>query len=167
VEPPRSSAPVSAYAEIDIAASRPEVWAIVTDVAAWPTWNPAIRESFRDPEFKVGTRFRFSTEIGTLKCRFTAIDGPASFSWKGRVLAIGERQTWWLVPTDTGTHVAVHAEMTGPVAWFLRRRLTKRLEAVVVSVLQLLRLEAEVRTAEAEIDPALAVGAPPRPRAHD
>ncbi len=163
MEQPQSSAPVSAYAEIDIAASRPEVWVILTDVAAWPTWNPAIRESYRDPELKVGTRFRFSTEIGTLKCRFTAIDSPGSFSWKGRVLVLGERQSWRLEPTDEGTRVSVHAEMTGLVSRLLRQRLTARLQAVVDSVVQLLRLEAEVRTADAEIDPALAREPPSGP----
>ena len=149
MEQPLSSAPGSAYAEIDIAASRPEVWAILTDVAAWPTWNPAIRQSVRDPQLEVGSKFRFSTEIGTLKCRFTDIDSPRTFSWKGRVLVLGERQTWVLEPTDSGTRVSVHAEMTGLASRLLRRRLTERLQGVIDSVLQLLRLEAEVRTNEA------------------
>ena len=141
---------MSAYAEIDIAAPRREVWGILADVASWPTWNPAIRQSVRDEDFEVGSRFRFSTEIGTLKCRVTAVDSPRSLSWKGRVLALGERQTWHLETTDIGTHVTVHAEMTGLASRLLRRPLTKRLQAVVDSVLQLLRLEAEVRTTEAE-----------------
>ena len=156
---------MSAYAEIDIAAPRPEVWAILADVAAWPTWNPAVRGSVRDRDFVIGSRFRFSTEIGTLKCRVTAVDSPASFSWKGRVLAIGERQTWKLEPTDDGTHVAVHAEMTGLVARLFRRRLTDRMQAVVESVLQLLCLEAEVRTTEAREDAAR--GIEPEGRAPD
>ena len=139
---------MSAYAEIDIAAPRPEVWGILADVASWPTWNPAIRHAVRDEELEVGARFRFSTEIGTLKCRFTAIESPRSLSWKGRVLALGERQAWILESTDSGTHVTVLAEMTGPVSRLMRRRLTERLQAVILSVLQLLRLEAEVRSAE-------------------
>ncbi|MEX1345504.1 MAG: SRPBCC family protein [Candidatus Limnocylindrales bacterium] len=150
MEQSRSSAPVSASAEIDIAAPRPEVWAILSDIAAWPTWNPAIRESVQDPQLDVGSRFRFSTEIGTLKCRVTALEVPGSFEWKGRVLFLGERQSWQLETTEAGTHVTVLAEMTGLAAWLLKRRLTERLEAVLVSVLDLLRLEAEVRTSEAE-----------------
>lgn len=167
MEQPRSSAPGSAYAEIDIAASRPEVWAILTDIAAWPTWNPAIRQSFRDPELKVGTEFRFSTEIGTLKCRFTAVDSPRTFSWKGRVLVLGERQTWVLEPTDEGTHVSVSAEMTGLAARLLQRRLTERLQRVVDSVLQLLRLEAEVRMTEAAEEAARAAELQAKTRVDD
>lgn len=140
---------MSAYAEIDIAAPRREVWAILADVASWPTWNPAIRQATRDDEFEVGSRFRFSTEMGTLKCRVTAIDSPRSLSWKGRVLFLGERQTWRLEPTENGTQVSVHAEMTGLVSRLLQRRLGERLQAVVDSVLRLLRLEAEARSLEA------------------
>lgn len=167
MEQPRSSAPGSAYAEIDIAATRLEVWAILTDIASWPTWNPAIRQSVRDPELKVGSKFRFSTEIGTLKCRFTAVDSPRAFSWKGRVLVLGERQTWVLEPTDEGTHVSVQAEMTGLASRLLHRRLTERLQGVVDSVLQLLRLEAEVRAAEAEEEAARAAEREGRIDAHD
>ena len=129
---------------------------ILADVASWPTWNPAIRESFRDDELEVGSRFRFSTEIGTFKCRFTQVDGPHSLAWKGRVLALGERQRWILASTDAGTRVSVHAEMTGFAARLLRRRLSERLEAVVQSMPQLLRLEAEVRVAEAQENAARA-----------
>lgn len=167
MEQPRSKAPVSAYAEIDIAAPRPAVWAILADVAAWPSWNPAIRESVRDPDLEVGARFRFSTEIGTLKCKVTAVDSPRSLSWRGRVLALGERQTWTLEPTETGTHVAVQAEMTGPVARLLRHRLNERLKGVVTSVLQLLRLEAEVRTADAQAEAARVAEIESRARVDD
>jgi len=158
---------VSAYAEIDIAASRREVWGILTDVASWPTWNPAIRHATRDEQFEVGSRFRFSTEIGTLKCRATALDSPRSFSWKGRVLVLGERQTWTLDTTETDTHVAVHAEMTGLASRLLKGRLTERMQAVVDSVLDLLRLESEVRTVEAKEDAARAAEIEGRARAHD
>ncbi len=167
MEQPKSSAPVSAYAEIDIAAPRPEVWAILTDVASWPTWNPAIRHAARDEELEVGARFRFSTEIGTLKCRFTSIDSPRSFSWKGRVLVLAEQQAWILESTDNGTHVTVLAEMTGPVSRLMKRRLTERLQSVILSVTQLLRLEAEVRTTDAAEEAARAAEIEGRARAHD
>lgn len=158
---------MSAHAQIDIAAPRPEVWAILADVDAWPTWNPAIRESVRDAELEVGSKFRFSTEIGTLKCKVTSVDAPHSLTWKGRVLVLHERQTWLLEPTDTGTRVVVEAEMTGLVSRLFRRRLNERLQAVVESVVQLLRLEAEMRTAEAQEEAARAAESEARARAHD
>ena len=83
------------------------------------------------------------------------------------MLALHERQTWLLEPTDTGTHVVVQAQMTGLVSRLFRRRLTERLQAVIDSVLDLLRLEAEVRTAEAREDAARAAEIEGRAQAGD
>jgi uncharacterized protein YndB with AHSA1/START domain len=150
---------VKAHAEIDIAASDREVWTVLADIASWPTWNPAIRYAVRDDELEVGTRFRFSTELGTLKCRITEVDAPSLLSWKGRVLILGEWQTWRLEPGLAGTHVSVESEMTGPVAALFRRRLDARLQRVLDAVVQLLRLEAEIRSTERHDEAAHAAGA--------
>ena len=147
-----------ARAAVDIAAPQREVWTVLADISSWPTWNPAVRYAVCDTEFglEVGTRFRFSTELGTLKCRITEVDAPRSLSWKARVILLGERVTWRLEATEQGTHVRVEAQMTGPVSRLFRRRLDARLQRVMDSLVQLLRLEAEARTADerAEADRA-------------
>jgi uncharacterized protein YndB with AHSA1/START domain len=167
VERPQPSAPASAHAEIDIAATERQVWTVLADIAAWPTWNPAIRHAVCEAVLEVGTRFRFATEIGTLKCRVTRVDAPHALSWKGRVLVLGEQQTWSLEPSPTGTHVTVDAAMTGPAARLLRRRLTERLTAVLDAVVQLLRLEAEARALEEHEDATRVAEAERRARAHE
>lgn len=156
MEQPQSSAPVSAYAEIDIAASGREVWTVLADVSSWPTWNPAIRSAVCDETFEAGSKFRFSTEFGTLSCRVISVDAPHQLSWKGRVLILGERQRWLLEPSSTGTRVSVHAEMTGLGSRLFRRRLDERLQRVLDALVQLLRLEAETRAAERREDLARA-----------
>jgi uncharacterized protein YndB with AHSA1/START domain len=148
VEQTLPRAPVSAQATIEIAASAREVWSVLADVAAWPTWNPAIREATATDELEVGSRFHFSTEMGTLRCHVTEVDAPRQFGWRGRVLSIGERQVWRLEPFAGGTRVEVEARMTGLAAWLFRRRLTERLDRVLDALVRLLQLEAEARAAE-------------------
>lgn len=155
-----------ATAEIDIAAGEREVWTVLADIASWPTWNPAVRHAVCDEDIEVGTKFRFSTEIGTLSCRITAIDAPRTLSWKGRVLVLGERQTWQLEPSTTGTRVTVRAEMTGLAAHLVRKRLNERLQGVLDALLQLLRLEAEVRVVEG-LEDAEKAAAEGRAKAHE
>ncbi len=164
-------APVNARAEVDIAASEREVWTVLADIASWPTWNPAVRHAVcerrgADP-LEVGTRFRFSTEIGTLKCRVTRVDAPRSLSWKGRVLVLGERQRWSLEPGPRGTHVEVLAQMTGLGARLFRRRLEERLQRVLDALVQLLRLEAETRSSEEREDAQRAAETASRGKAHE
>lgn len=166
MEQPHSSAPVSAYAEVDIAATEREVWTVLADVASWPTWNPAVRHAVCDEEMEVGTRFHFSTEIGKLSCRVTEVDAPHRLSWKGRVLVLGERQVWQLEPGATGTRVSVHAEMTGLGSRLFRHRLSERLQRVLDALVQLLRLEAETRAVE-EREDAQRANAEGRAKAHE
>jgi uncharacterized protein YndB with AHSA1/START domain len=149
---------VIAQAAVDIAAPQREVWAVLADIDAWPTWNPAVRYAVCETELQleVGTRFRFSTELGTLKCRITRVDAPRILAWKARVLLLGERVTWRLEPTEQGTHVEVEAQMTGPVSRLFRRRLDARLQRVMDSLVRLLRLEAEARTADKQAEAARA-----------
>jgi len=160
---------MSAQAGVEIAASEREVWTVLADIASWPTWNPAVRHAVcaEALELEVGTKFRFSTEIGTLKCRVTSVDAPRSLSWKGRVLILGERQTWRLEPTETGTRVEVEAEMTGLGARIFRRRLDERLQRVMGALVELLRLESEVRSAEEREDAARAAAAEGRAKARE
>jgi uncharacterized protein YndB with AHSA1/START domain len=149
---------VIARATVAIAAPQREVWTVLADIGSWPTWNPAVRYAVCDTELEleVGTKFRFSTELGTLKCRITDVDAPRLLSWKARVLLLGERVTWRLEPTEQGTHVEVEARMTGPVSAIFRRRLDARLQRVMDSLVQLLRLEAEARTADERAEAARA-----------
>ena len=105
--------------------------------------------------------------MGTLGCRITAIDAPRTLSWKGRVLVLGERQTWQLETIATGTHVTVRAEMTGLAARLARKRLNERLQGVLDALLQLLRLEAEVRVVEGLEDAEKVAEAEGRARAHE
>jgi len=139
-----------AKAAVDIAAPQREVWTVLADIDSWPTWNPAVRHAVCHTELELeeGTKFRFSTELGTLKCRITHVDAPHALSWKARVLLLGERVAWHLEPTDHGTHVEVEARMTGPVSRLFHRRLDARLQRVMDSLVQLLRLEAEARAIE-------------------
>ncbi len=150
-----------AQAGVDIAASEREVWTVLADIVSWPTWNPAVRHAVcnGELELEVGTKFHFSTEIGTLKCRVTQVDAPSILAWKGRVLILGERQVWRLEPTDGGTRVEVEAEMTGFGSRLFRRRLDERLQRVMDALVQLLRLEAEARSVEEREDAARAAEA--------
>ena len=142
------TAPVSAHAVIDIAADEREVWTVIADISAWPTWNPAVREAVFEGELESGTRFRFSTPFGSVKCRLSEVDAPRVLSWTGRLLTIRERQTWHLEPDTAGTRASIDATLTGLGARLFRARLQERLQGELDAVVQLLKLEAEVRLAE-------------------
>ena len=145
---------MNAHAEIDISADARDVWTVLADIASWPTWNPAVREAVFDSDIEVGARFRFSTVFGSMRCRLTVVDAPRALAWKGRLLTMGQQQTWRLEPHPGGTYVRTTAEMTGLGAHLFKGRLTERLQGELDALLQLLKLEAEVRTTEEREDAA-------------
>lgn len=154
VDETSSKAPVNAHAEVDIDADVREVWAIVADVDAWPTWNPTVREATSGGELEVGARFRFSTELGSFGCRFVEVDAPRLLAWRGRILSLSQGQRWQLEQRPDGTHAAVAATMSGLSARLFRRRYSRRLSGELDALVRLLKLEAEARAADRRLDAA-------------
>ena len=145
---------MSAHAEIDIAADERAVWTVIADIASWPTWNPAVREAVFTAELETGARFRFSTPLGSIKCRLTVVDAPHYLAWKGRLLTMSHRQAWRIEARPIGTHVSTDASMGGLGARLFKRRLNERLRGEVDALVRLLKLEAEARSIEMREDAA-------------
>ena len=148
MEPVTISGPVGARAEIDIAATQREVWRVLADIDGWSTWNPAVREAALRAPLEIGSRFRYATALGSLRCRLWAVDAPRRLAWSARVLTMGHKQAFELEGTEDGCHVVAEATLSGLGAWLFKARLDERLHADLDAMLHLLRLEAETRVAE-------------------
>ncbi len=142
------SAPVSAHAEVDIAASAREVWSVIADVASWPTWNPAVRQAVFDGQLDAGARFRYSTPFGSMSCRISRVDAPTVFAFTGRLLTMRQRHAWQIDPAPEGVRVVADATMSGLSARLFDARLRQRLQGELDALVQLLKLEAEARAME-------------------
>lgn len=154
MEPTARSGPVNAHAEIDVRATDRQVWSVVADIAAWPTWNPAVRHAVFTADLEVGARFRFSRELGSMRGRLVEVDAPRTLAWSGRVLTIGQRQIWRIDPRGHGCHVTTAAAMHGLGARLFKGRLNRRLQGELDALVRLLKLEAETRSIEAIADAA-------------
>ena len=144
-----SFGPVNAHAEIDVRATDREVWSVIADIAAWPTWNPAVRHAVFTADLEVGARFRFSREFGWMRGTLVEVDAPRTLAWSGRVLTLGQRQIWRIAPRGDECRVTTDASMHGLAARLFRRRLSRRLQGELDALVRLLKLEAETRSIEA------------------
>lgn len=148
MEETRSTAPVQAHAQVGIAAEPREVWSVIADIAAWPTWNPAVREAVFEAELEVGARFHYATPLGSLRCRLSTVDAPRVLAWQGRLLAMRQQQAYRLEASPEGSHVTADASLSGIGARLFRGRLAERLQGELDALVQLLKLEAEARAVE-------------------
>jgi hypothetical protein len=154
VEQTRSDAPVSAHAEVDVAAEERIVWAIIADIAAWPTWNPSVRQVSSVAELEAGARFRYISPLGSVSCRLAQVDAPREFAWRGRAWTMTLQQACRIGSHVEGSHVSIEASLNGVIARVFRRRLQTWLQDDLDSLLRLLRLEAEVRSSAERDDAA-------------
>ena len=143
-----SAASVSVHAEIDVAAEDRIVWAVIADIASWPTWNPSARQVTVPTELERGAPFRYSSPLGSMTCRLTNVDAPRELAWHGRLLTMDLVQVWHIEPDGAGSRVSLDASLSGLVARVFRRRWQVRLEDDLDSLAQLMKLEAEVRSVE-------------------
>lgn len=117
------------HTEIQIDAPPATVWAILTDLAAYPDWNPFITSA--DGTLAVGERLvvRLTPPGGkplTFKPTVTEIDAGRAFEWLGRLVLPGlfnGRHRFELLPTDDGTRLLQTERFAGVLVPLMRTNL--------------------------------------------
>ena len=137
------SAPVVAHARVQIAADPVLVWAILTDLAAWPRWKKEVRElSLRGP-LSPGTTFVWKAGPGSIRSTLAEVDPPHKIAWTGRTMGISAIDVFRLTPQAGGTHVAEDESWSGLPARLFPVRLHSQLHEGITNGLSELKVEAE------------------------
>jgi uncharacterized protein YndB with AHSA1/START domain len=139
-------APITASRSVDITASPLEVWAVLTDIGRWPTWNSDVTEARLDGELASGGTFAWRSEQGTLHSVFRSVETGRELGWTAT--SRGARGTWvWRIePTQRGSRVTVEESWSGWSTHFWHKRLERSLLGRLVQGLHNLKTEAEFRT---------------------
>ena len=125
------------HSEITIAAPPDAVWAVLTDFAAYPEWNPFVREIAVDGDLVAGARLQ--VQIGPpgrrpmrLKPVVRHLDPEHELRWLGRLglpgLFDGEHTFRLEATADGGTHFVQEERFTGvlvPLVWRSLREPTR------------------------------------------
>jgi uncharacterized protein YndB with AHSA1/START domain len=139
------SAPAVASGELDIAASREVVWDVISDIGAWPSWNPDVRTSRLEGPLAIGSVFRWKAGGAWLTSTLRVVDPPRELSWSGRTMGIRAIHTFRFEPSDGGTLARSEESWEGLVPALLRGYSRRMLDRGIRSVLRLLKDEAERR----------------------
>ena len=121
--------------EQEIAAAPEVVWQVLTDLPAYPEWNPYSQRV--EGTLRVGERVRVEAHLGgevrSVENLVTRIEPPhtlcwASQGWYAR-LARGTRCRNLEPIPGGGTRLRHHEVMDGPLAWLIERLYRPRIEA--------------------------------------
>ena len=116
--------------EIDINAPPGAVWAVLTDFASYPEWNPVLEidgEATEGERFEVRTSYK-NTRPMTFSPTVLVLNEPAEFRWQGRLFVPGlydGEHRFVLTALDDGERTRLtHAEtFRGALVGFINRRI--------------------------------------------
>jgi hypothetical protein len=112
--------PVSYTGASTIATAPDRAWALLTDAASYPTWNPTVLSL--EGTVAAGQKIRLVSSLDpkrTFKLKVAEADAPHRMVWSsGMPLGLfSGRRTFTLTPrTDGGTDFTMTEEFSGPMA---------------------------------------------------
>ena len=108
--------------EVEIAAPPEAVWAVLTDFASFPEWNPFVVEASGDVAVGARLRVRIRPDGGratTFRPTVTVVEPARRLGWLGRLLVPGlfdGAHRFELEQTATGTRLVQAEEFSGILA---------------------------------------------------
>jgi hypothetical protein len=138
-------APAIADGEIEIAAPPATVWAVLSDLAAWPSWNRDVRSVSLEGPVEPGTVFRWKSGPASLVSTLQVVDEPREIAWTGVTMRIHAVHVFRLSPSDGGTSVRSEESWRGLIPSVLKGYSRSTLRSGIEKVLAALKVEAERR----------------------
>ncbi len=140
------SAPIIASGEVDVSASPLEVWAVLSDVGRWPTWNADVREAHLEGPLEAGTRFSWRAGPGTITSVLRSVETGRELGWTGRTMGVRAVHVWRIELAPSGSRVVTEESWSGWPARLLRKRMERTLNEAVDTGLRNLKTELELRS---------------------
>jgi uncharacterized protein YndB with AHSA1/START domain len=142
-------APASADGELQIDADPQRVFAVISAIEQWPSWNPDVRSVTLQGPVQPGTAFRWRSGPSSLTSRLQVVDPPHEIAWTGTTMGIRAVHVFRFQAHDGGTLARSEESWEGLLASLLKGYSRKTLDKGIRSVLSRLKAESERRAAAA------------------
>ena len=139
-------APITASGTVDISASPGDVWALLSDISGWPSWNPEVLEAHLEGGLEPGSRFVWRAGPGTITSVLRSVVQARELGWTGSTMGVHAVHVWRIEATQRGSRVTTEESWSGWSIRFLHKRMEKTLRQAVFHGLHSLKAEAEFRT---------------------
>ena len=142
-------APITASGSVDVAASPGEIWALLADIARWPSWNPDVTEARLEGELAPGSTFVWRAGPGAITSVLRSVEDARELGWTGSTMGVHAVHVWRIEPTLRGSRVTTEESWSGWSTHFMHKRLEKVLREAMFHGLHTLKTEAEFRSRKA------------------
>lgn len=137
------NAPVKCSKTVTVNAGKEKVWAVLTDISNWPTWQTDISKSVLHGDLKPGRTFNWKSGGANILSTIHTAEPFSYFGWTGKSLGMFAVHNWTMREEDGRTTVLVEESMEGFIARLLRKSLNGSLEKGMQNWLSLLKQECE------------------------
>jgi hypothetical protein len=143
------NAPATADGELQIHADLPTVFAVISAIDRWPSWNPDVKSVELRGPVQPGTVFRWKAGPSSLTSTLQVVDPPREIAWTGTTMGIRAVHVFRFRASDGGTMARSEESWEGLIASLFKGYSRKTLDKGIRSVLSHLKTEAERRAATA------------------
>jgi len=96
-------AAVSSAAQIEITAPPHRVWALLSDIDRWPTWNPLVQRAVLNGPLQPGSVFRWKSRGFAVTSTLREVTGKHRIAWTGKAFGTHAVHTWEVGQTHLGS----------------------------------------------------------------
>ena len=143
------NAPATAEGELRIDADPQTVFAVISAIDQWPSWNPDVKSASVEGPVQPGMVFRWRAGPSSLTSVLQVVDPPREIAWTGTTMGIKAVHVFQFRASDGGTMARSEESWEGLIASLLKGYSRKTLDKGIRSVLANLKTEAERRAATA------------------
>ena len=139
------NAPATAEGEVLIAAPPETVWAVISDLPSWPTWNAAVKSMTFEGSLEPGSTFRWKSGSASLVSTLKSVEAPREIGWTGISMGIHAVHVFHFDPSNGGTRARSAESFRGFIPSVLKKYSRKVLQRGIDGFLTSMKTEAERR----------------------
>lgn len=123
-----NEAPAIGRKSITIDADSKKVWAILTDIDNWSSWNKDISHPRLNGDLRPEATFVWRSGGATISSTLHTVEPYSDLGWTGKALGTFAIHNWTLTEANGRTTVSVEESMEGFLVSVFKRSFTKNLE---------------------------------------
>ena len=137
------NAPVKCSKSITINASSEKVWAVLTNIDAWASWQTDILKPKLNGALEPNTSFDWKTGGASIHSSLHTVQPFQYFGWTGQTFGMFAIHNWTLTELNGQTQVSVDESMEGFLAKLFKKSFNRNLEKGMQHWLELLKQACE------------------------
>lgn len=138
------NAPVICSKTVVIQADSQKVWALLTDINNWETWQTDISKPKLNGTLKAGTTFNWKTGGAKIHSTLHTVNPCSQFGWTGKTFGMFAIHNWTLTEMNGLTTVEVDESMEGFLAKLFKQSFNESLGKGMQKWLDLLKQTCEI-----------------------